>query len=106
VVATERTRLTPVEKFGLPPAVVVAKDSAAGQQAEMSEMSSRLTGLALQDDGRVVFTLDNGQMWRQLVPAGDLLLKLGDKVRLVRGALGSFRLKAPSGRDCKVTRVR
>jgi len=98
-------RLTPTEKFGLPPATIVARDGEPGQPTEITEVSARVMGLALQDDGRVVFSLDNGQAWRELTPAGDLLVKLGDTVRLVRGAFGSFRIKTTTGRDCKVTRV-
>ena len=102
---TPVARLTPTEKFGLPPATIVARDVQPGQPTEIPELRARVMGLALQDDGRVVFNLDNGQAWRELTPAGDLLLKLGDTVRLVRGAFGSFRIKTATGRDCKVTRV-
>ncbi len=50
-------------------------------------------------------TLDNDQVWRQLVVEGDLLMKPGDAVTISRGVLGSYWLQTASKRGCKVTRV-
>jgi hypothetical protein len=58
-------------------------------------------------DGRAILSLDNGQVWEQLVADGtDLYTKPGDSVRISRGWLGSYWLEAPSHHGCKVTRLR
>jgi hypothetical protein len=53
-----------------------------------------------------VFTLDNGQVWRQISTEADLLAKQGDAVTISRGLLGSYWLALKSKRGCKVTRLR
>jgi hypothetical protein len=96
----------PEQVFGLPPMKVAAKESAAAGRTELAELRARLIGLDRPLDGRVVLTLDNGQVWRQVSPGDELLLKTGDIVTLSRGALNSYWLDTPSGRRSKVTRIR
>ena len=99
--------LSPEQKFGLGAATVATQEAARGQpRADLDALEAKLAALNAGADGRLVFALDNGQVWRQLVPGPDLLLKVGDPVKIERGALGSFWLVAPAGRRCKVTRVR
>ncbi len=53
---------------------------------------------------RMVITLDNGQVWRQM-ESGSVRLKAGDEVIVERGLLGSFHLKrADSKRRIRVKR--
>ena len=98
--------LAPEQTFGLPPMAISAMESAKAGRTELAETQARLVSLGFLMDGRIDFTLDNGQVWRQLIDGDELLLKTGDIVRLSRGALHSYWLKTPSGRACKVTRVR
>jgi hypothetical protein len=94
------------QQFGLPERQVAAHEVAAGtRSADASSIEAHILRLAPAADGRVVFTLDNGQVWRQLVLEGDLLAKPGDVVTLSRGFLGSFWLQLPNGRGCKVSRL-
>jgi hypothetical protein len=104
-VATAPT-LAPEQKFGLPPAAVAAQESAAAGRPELAEFPAHLAGLEVRLDGRSEFKLDNGQVWRQLIPGEELLVKPGDSVKLLRGALGSYWLRTDSGRGCKVRRIR
>jgi len=86
---------------------IAAKERAAGTRpAETTKIDARITGLQLNATGRVVFTLDNGQVWRQLLVEADMLAKLGDAVTISRGWLDSYWLQLRSGRGCKVVRVR
>jgi hypothetical protein len=88
-------------------AAIAAKERAAGARpAETVKIEARITGLALNGTGRVVFTLDNGQVWRQLLVEADMLAKLNDAVTISRGWLDSYWLQLRSGRGCKVVRVR
>ena len=48
--------------------------------------------------------LDNGQVWRENDRSTEMLLDTGDEVRIRPAALGSFILRAPSGRSTRVHR--
>lgn len=105
--ATAKPSLSPEQKFGLGAAAVAAKEAENGQpRADIDIIDAKLIALHAGTDGRYVFTLDNGQLWQQLVAGSDLLLKTGDAIRISRGALGSFNLTAPTQRSCKVKRLR
>jgi hypothetical protein len=100
--------LTAEQRFGLPAAKVLSAETQRGNgPAEVAAVNLKVTSLSFGAGGRVVIGLENGQVWQQLVPSSDLeLLKLGDRVEISRGLLGSFWLAAPSKRGSKVTRVR
>ena len=93
--------------FGLPEAGIVAREVAAGARApDLSHISAHLIRIATAADGRLLFSLDNAQVWQTLAPGEELLARAGDAVRISRGFLGSYYLRLPSGRGCKVTRLR
>jgi hypothetical protein len=95
------------ENFGLPEGAIAAQEVAAGTRApELKEISAHISGLSVSASGRATFTLDNGQVWRQLQSEGDLLAREGDLVTISRGLLRSYWLQVKSGRGCKVTRIR
>ncbi len=95
------------QDFGLSPQAIVDERVAAGQRPpELTQLDARVEQVTAPADGRFLFTLDNGQVWRQLSPDGDLMVQAGQSVRISRGLLGSYYLRAPSGRGCKVSRLR
>jgi hypothetical protein len=99
--------LNPQQQFGLPEHAVAAQEVAAGTRAaDVTKIAAHLVRIAPTSDGRLVFTLDNDQVWRQLLQEADLLAKQGDAVTISRGLLGSYWLQIKSGRGCKVTRLR
>jgi hypothetical protein len=100
--------LSPEQKFGLGAAAVASKEAELGRppEPEAAAVEAQLVAVTAGADGRFVFALDNGQAWRQLLPGSDLLLHVGDKVAIARGAFGSFVLRTPTTRSCKVTRIR
>ncbi len=98
--------LSPQQQFGLPERKVVEKEVAAGTRAaDASKIEAHIVRVAAAADGRLLFTLDNDQVWRQLASEGELLAKPGDTVTISRGWLGSYMLQLKSGRGCKVTRL-
>jgi hypothetical protein len=104
---TTSAPLDPEQQFGLPEHAVAAREVAAGTRAaEAAKIEAHLVSLGPAADGRWVFTLDNRQVWRELASEGDLLAKPGDAVTISRAFLGSYWLQAPTGRGCKVTRIR
>ena len=99
--------LNPRKTFGLPEAVVAEKEVAAGVRAPpVARLRTNIAGLSRTGDGRIVFRLSNGQVWRELLPGSDLLVRVGDPVVISRGWLGSYWLKLANGEDCKVDRLR
>jgi hypothetical protein len=99
--------LDPKKEFGLPEKTVATQEVAAGTRAaDTSAIDAHVVGFAPGMDGRGVFTLDNGQVWRQVNSTGEMLIRSGDPVTISRAALGSFWLQTQSGRGCKVSRLR
>jgi hypothetical protein len=94
------------QEFGKHPRDVAAAEVAAGIRApDVNKIQAAIVAIGFAANGRMLFTLDNGQVWRQLVREGELLAKVGDPVTISRGLFGSFWLQAASGRGCKVSRV-
>jgi hypothetical protein len=94
------------EQFGLSERVVAEQEIAAGTRpAKVSKIEAHLVRTGHTSDGYLIFTLDNDQVWRQLV-VEEILTRPGEDVTISRASLGSFWLKMSSGRGCKVTRLR
>ena len=69
----------------------------------VDEIRARVTGARLDPYGKLILTLDNGQVWSQIdSPAPHL--KSGDEVRIRRAAMGSYLLTAVDGK--RSSRVR
>lgn len=98
----------PRQTFGLSPAAILAREVNAGARPKaISHIRARVTRLQQAPDGRMLYWLANGQVWEELAADGDAPpLKTGQSVRISRGWLGSYWLQAPSGRGCKVQRLR
>jgi hypothetical protein len=84
---------------------IPAPRSAKAEPETAKSIEASVTGLQLGADSKALITLDNGQVWAQ-VEAERLMLKLGDRVTVKRGMLGSYIL-VPAGlhRSYRVTRV-
>jgi hypothetical protein len=94
------------ENFGLSAAAVNQKEVAAGKRpADLTSIDAYIVAVSSTGTGISTFTLDNGQVWREIVPEGDLLSKPGDRVTVSRGVFHSYWLQNKNGRGCKVTRV-
>ncbi|MBM4385794.1 MAG: hypothetical protein FJ091_20795 [Deltaproteobacteria bacterium] len=71
-----------------------------------AELTAVATAVKRGPDGRVVVTLDNGQVWRQ-TESRAFPLREGQTVRVREGALGSFYMNpVDGGRTAPVQRVR
>ena len=94
------------ENFGLSEGAVAKKEVDSGARPkELSSIDAHIVAVSVTGVGLTTFTLDNGQVWRQLSAEGDLLAKPGDPVTVSRGAFRSYWLQTKSGRGCKVTRI-
>jgi hypothetical protein len=73
---------------------------------DLEALSAKFVALRVAPDGFAVIDLGNEQTWLQIAGRTALLLKVGDEVRIDRGAVNSFQLRVPSGRSAKVRRLR
>lgn len=91
--------------FGLVASAPRADAVRAASAEDLKSVRGKVVDLKTGNDGSVLVTLDNGQVWRQ-ISGGLLLLKAGDDVTINRAAMGSFQMVVPSGRAGKFKRVR
>jgi hypothetical protein len=101
--------LDPQRTFGLSSAEVSAREEAAGKRPQaVASITAHIVRFSAAGAGsaRVIFRLDNDQVWQQLLSVGDLNASPGDEVEISRGALGSYWLKdKATARGCKVRRL-
>ncbi|MBC8025931.1 MAG: hypothetical protein H7Y89_08065 [Steroidobacteraceae bacterium] len=55
---------------------------------------------------RFIVTLDNGQRWSQTETKPDVLVGIGDQIKIQKSSLGSYKLTTPQGVETRVTRDR
>lgn len=95
------------QTFGLPPMKILEQEEAAQRlPPQLDYIIAHIQAVSLAADGRDIFTLDNHEVWAQLVPDGELYARPGDTVKISRAMLGSYWLALKSRRGgCKVTRL-
>jgi hypothetical protein len=76
------------------------------KREELRQISGTVTSLRRTDDGMIILTLENGQVWRQQDSDIRMMVEKGDQVTIVRAALGTFRIADKSGRYARFKRVR
>jgi hypothetical protein len=92
------------DMFGMKASTPSVEPARKLERAQVDEIKAKVKTVRQAGDG-VILELDNGQTWRQISGSSTLLLKNGDEVKIMRGALSSFNLTTPSGRIAKVKRV-
>lgn len=106
-IAASAPSLSPQQTFGLAPMQVVERAQAAERlPKQLDRLSAHIAALGKAADGREIFSLDNHQVWAQLVPGEAVTARTGDVATISRGWLGSYWLSLPSRQGCKVTRLR
>jgi hypothetical protein len=88
---------TPEQEFGMP-----AKE----EKPAMRELEAVVTEVKTRPHGELVVTLDNGQVWTEITTSTGVRVKVGDRVKISSGSLGSFRISAPNGRGSPVRRIK
>lgn len=78
-----------------------------GGEERLDRLSAALAETFSDRGGRLLFLLDNGQMWRQTEGLALPPLRAGDRVEIRRGALGGYLLSVPRvKRTVAVVRMR
>ena len=99
---------SPEAEFGLTGAAILARDpeKAAAEERKPTALEATVTGLDQKPGGQLVLTLDNGQTWIQSEAGLNSRVRVGDRVKIRKAALGSFVLVTPAGVGMKVRRIR
>jgi hypothetical protein len=93
------------DNFGLSEGAVTQKEVAVGARpADINKIDAHLVTVSSTGSGLAIFTLDNGQVWRQIA-LQEMLARPGDEITVTRGLLHSYWLQIKRGRGCKVTRI-
>lgn len=104
--APAATPLDSKKNFGLPEESIAQQEVAAGlRSAELKKIDAHIAAVSVAAGGQATFTLDNGQVWRELLAEGDLLARPGDEATVALGMFHSYSIKLKSGRSAKVTRI-
>ena len=93
-----------VGTFGLRPRQDPAEQAAEAARAK--SMASQIVSVGGDRDGERVFTLTNGQVWRQTESSVLGLARPGDAITIRAGSFGSYLLVTPGGVPLKVRRLR
>lgn len=101
------------DQFGLTAEIAKRQPASQGRHAVKTEsggaeavLPATIAELGRAPDDRLVFTLDNGQVWIQAEVAPGPRVAVGEKVRIEHGALSSLWLITSRGRELRVTRIR
>jgi hypothetical protein len=92
----------PEEEFGM---TADLERKASEPVDDLNEIRATIVKITTRRYGNRVFTLDNGQVWLEKSEERSLRLNTGDPVRIVSGALGSFKLFGSGKRPTKVERI-
>ena len=99
--------LTPEEQFGRTGAMAREESDRKDQETRnLGELIATVTEIWTRSDGLMVFTLDNGQVWKQNAPDSHFRLKSGERVKIQPAAMSSFLLSGPSKRSTRVSRLK
>jgi len=95
-----------VEKFGMTAPIAHQRDPSAPPNEKSNVLIGTISALRQEAYGNYVFTLDNGQIWKQAEPEFTMHFSVGDAVQIEHGTLGSLWLSASHQRRTRVTRIR
>lgn len=77
------------------------------EESRLDQIDAKLTELLKDSSGRLVFVLENGQIWRQAAAYPLPAAKPGAGIRVKRGAMGAYYLNVEgSNRAVQVLRMR
>jgi hypothetical protein len=93
------------EQFGYEGALAREESDRAKEEARgLGRLEATVTGISTRGDNTLVVTLDNGQVWTQNRPDAFFRLKVGEKISIEPGVLGSFLMISPHKRTARVSR--
>jgi len=98
--------LSPEQKLGLTPEGLRKLEAKQGvKPPEVKGLTAHISSVSRGAAGRMVFTLDNGQSWRQAETRSSFEAAPGDIATISSGALGSFFLATGKHNWTRVERI-
>jgi hypothetical protein len=97
---------SPESLFGSNAEVAQSSAKSDSKHDELKQISGSVAYTRRGDDGMIVVTLDNGQVWRQQDANVTLTVEPGDPVTVVRASMGTFRITDKRGRSARFKRLR
>ena len=98
--------LSPEQKLGLTPEGLRRLEAKQGvKPPEVKGLTAHISSVSRGASGRMVFTLDNGQTWRQAETRSSFEAAPGDVATISSGALGSFFLATGRHNSTRVERI-
>jgi hypothetical protein len=105
--AGEKTAAVSAENmFGASASTQGNPEQGGVKREELKQITAAVTSLRRSEDGMIILTLDNGQVWRQQDSDVRMMMAPGDVVTVIRASLGTFRIADKSGRFSRFKRVR
>ena len=100
-----RAAPTPEQQFGLSNKQLLGLEATDAQAPVPTTLHAHIVGVSRTATERQVFVVDNGQSWQQIELDPDFAVRVGQDVKISKGALGSFWLATDSHRATRVKRI-
>ena len=93
------------DQFGMTADVAQKRNLGAPRREQSEALTGKIVALREGAEGRLIFTLDNGQVWAQTESRPSISFAIGDAVRVEHGAMSSLWLAADHQRKTRVKRI-
>jgi hypothetical protein len=93
------------DQFGMTADVAHQRNPGAPRRDQSEALTGKIVALSEGANSRLIFTLDNGQVWAQVESRLGIRFAVGDAVRLEHGAMSSLWLVADHERKTRVRRI-
>jgi hypothetical protein len=103
--AAAAPQLTEEQKMGLTPARIQQLEKPPGAPPPLKELTVTVESISVDGNGHQMFTLGNGQIWRQVELDGSFSIHPGDSVVISRGVSNSYFMSFGKHRNTRVSRV-
>lgn len=97
--------LSPEQRMGLDPARILKLQGSQGT-ADLKELTAKIRSVSGDLDSRRYFTLENGQVWRQVEAESEFTVRPGDTVHITRALFGSYFMSVSRHMATRVSRAR
>jgi hypothetical protein len=97
---------SPADMFGANVDTENSPEDSDNKRDELRQISGSVISTRHGEDGMIILTLDNGQVWRQQDGNVTLTIDSGDPVTVVRASMGTFRITDKRGRSARFKRLR
>jgi len=96
------------DQFGLTADIARKREPATAASAPpppADVLPGKIVALGETQNGELIFTLDNKQVWKQQQVEASKRFEVGEAVRIEHGVMGSLWLAADKGRKTRVKRI-